>query len=145
MLLRSVCCACLVFFVFICILFYPLLPILAFPSTTTTLNGEILCTITRQSPPVTLIFFQTATQSRYSHVYLFTNGTTPPSDQTSLHSLRPMAVISEWGSNCSTPCFPRSISRTDLRDNGSFGCIKGVLGIGFFRGGSIWCFWEQLF
>lgn len=78
-------------FVFVRIL-SPLLPISAFPSTTTTLNIEILCTITHQTPPVTLTF-----SDSHGRAYLLKNGTTPPSARTSmcsstcsLHSLGPM-------------------------------------------------------
>lgn len=95
----------------------PLLAISAFPSTTTTLNRESLCTITHQSPPVTLTF-----SDSHGRAYLFKNGTTPPSARRamgsstcSLHSLGPMEVFLSGGSHYSYTYYQRSIAHPDLK------------------------------
>lgn len=96
----------------------PLLPISAFPSTTTTLNRESLCTITHQSLPVTLTF-----SDSHGRAYSFKNGTTPPSARTtmgsstcSLHSLGPLEEFLSGGSHYSSTYNQRSIGHPDLWD-----------------------------
>lgn len=114
--LSAVCLSC---FVFVWILLKcPLLPISASPSTTTTLNRESLCTITHQSPPVTLTF-----SDSHGRVYSLKNGTTPPSAWTtmgsstcSLHSLRPMEEFLSGGSHYFSTYYKRSIGHPDLKD-----------------------------
>lgn len=130
-----VCLLCMLScFVFVWILLIcPLLPISTFPSTITTLNRESLCTITHQSPPVTLTF-----SDSHGCAYLLKNGTTPPSARTtmdsstySFYSLGPMEEFLSGGSHYSSIYYERSIGHPDLKEKIFFCLYLGSIGIWF--------------